>query len=279
MSYEYREGENKLSRYEKEQVKEIGKWKDEEPGVLSQAFGIIIEPLAWFINKIIPEKAIRGALDFSNYLAKWMADTKDVLRDADVCDVEGLKSVELKTCDQISDEVHNWAIGIGVAEGTATGVFGLPGMAADIPAIITLALRTIHKIGICYGYETRTKEDHDFILAILSAAGANTVEEKIAAISFLRSVEVTITKQTWKKIAEKAVERQMSKEGAIITLKNLAKQLGVNLTKRKALAAIPVIGAAIGGSVNGWFIKEVGWAARRSFQERWLIDNNKIIVM
>jgi len=29
--------------------------------------------------------------------------------------------------------------------------------------------------------------------------------------------------------------------------------------------------------VNAWYIREVGWAARRAFQERWLIDNEKII--
>jgi len=49
------------------------------------------------------------------------------------------------------------------------------------------------------------------------------------------------------------------------------------LTKRKALQAIPAIGALIGASVNGWYIKEVGWTARRAFQERWLLENHKII--
>ena len=57
----------------------------------------------------------------------------------------------------------------------------------------------------------------------------------------------------------------------------MAKQIGINITKRKALQAIPVIGALVGGSVNGWYIKDVGWAARRAFQERWLIDNQKIL--
>jgi hypothetical protein len=54
----------------------------------------------------------------------------------------------------------------------------------------------------------------------------------------------------------------------------LQKQLGINITKRKALAAIPVIGAAIGGTVNYWYLNDVCWAARRSFQERWLKEQN-----
>ncbi len=164
-----------------------------------------------------------------------------------------------------------------MVEGAATGTVGLPGIAVDVPSIITLALRTIHKIGVCYGFEAKTVNDNHFVYGIMSASSANSVEEKMAALAALRSIQVTIARTTWKKMAEKAAQSQMSKEGAILAVKNLAKQLGVNITKRRALTAIPVIGAAVGGSVNGWYIKEVGWAARRAFQERWLIHNHKII--
>ena len=123
----------------------------------------------------------------------------------------------------------------------------------------------------------KNKNDKEFILGIVSASGANSIKEKVAALTLLRSIEVSIAKETWKILAEKAAQQQLGKEAGIIALRNLAKQLGINITKRKALSAIPFIGAAIGGSVNGWYIKEVGWAARRSFQERWLIDNHKVI--
>ncbi len=92
-----------------------------------------------------------------------------------------------------------------------------------------------------------------------------------------RAIEVTLAKQTWKKMAEQAAKEALSKEAGILAVRNLAKQLGINLTKRKALQSIPYIGAGIGASVNAWYIREVGWAARRAFQERWLIDNEKII--
>lgn len=134
-----------------------------------------------------------------------------------------------------------------------------------------------NRIGVCYGYECKTKSDRDFILGIMAAAGANSVEEKLAALTTLRMIEVTIARQTWRAMAEKAAQQQFGKETAIIGIRNLAKQIGVNVTKRKALAAIPAIGALVGGSVNGWYIKDVGWAARRAFQERWLIDNQKIM--
>jgi hypothetical protein len=267
----------KLTKYEKEQLGAIEKWKKEEPGAVSQAFGFAIEPLAWLVNKVVPEAAIRGALDFSNAMAQWLTDTGDVVRGGGVTSLGELRNKDLELSDKLADEVHNWAIGVAVVEGAGTGIFGLPGAAADVPAIITLALRTIHKVGVCYGYECSSELDKKFVLGVMSASGANSVSEKVAALAALRSVEVTLAKVTWKKMAEKAAESQLSKEAALLTIKNLAKQLGVNITKRKALASIPFIGAAVGGSVNGWYIKEVGWAARRAFQERWLIENGKII--
>lgn len=269
---------NKLTKYEEAELEAIQAWKSEEPGVVSKAFGIVLTPLTWLVNQVVPEAAVRGALDFSSSMADWLTDTEDIVRDGEVSELKELRSKNLELSDELADEVHNWAIGIGAVEGAGTGVFGLPGVAADIPIIITLALRTIHKIGACYGFECNSELDKKFVLGVMATAGANSVPERVAALSTLRMVEVTLAKVTWKKMAEKAAQDQLSKEAGILAVKNLAKQLGINLTKRKALAAIPFIGAAIGGSVNGWYIKEVGWAARRAFQERWLLEGGKIEV-
>lgn len=266
-----------LSLYETTQLDKIIDFKNEEPSVVNQALGTALKPLTYLTEKMIPEAAIRGALDFSNSAAKWLTDTNDIKRDAKVTSIEELKYADLDLCDKLADDVHNWAIGIATAEGGVTGAFGIGGMAVDFPAIITLALRTIHKIGICYGYEAKTELDNQFILGIIAASGANSVKEKEAALLALKNIETILLRQTWRSMAKKAAEQQFSKEGLLITIKNLAKQLGINLTKRKALQAIPVIGVGIGATANGWYIKEIGWAARRMFQERWLIDNGKII--
>ena len=263
------------TRYEQEQATAIEKWKKEEPGVISRAFGVVVSPLAWLVRQVVPDAAIKGALSFANSAASWMTDTDDVCRDAGVKRIGDLVGKDLKLSDKLADNVHNWAIGLATAEGAATGAIGIFGAPVDIPVLITLALRTIHKVGVCYGYESRTEQDEQFVWGVLSAASSNSVKEKVAALALLRSLEVIIAKQTWKKIGETAAKSQVGRETAIVALRSLAKQLGINLTKRKALAAIPWIGAAIGASVNGWYLKDVGWAARRMFQERWLSDSEK----
>ncbi len=262
--------------YEEKQIELIREWEREEPGVVSKAIGILTQPLAWLVQQVIPDAAIMGALDFASAIAKSLSDHDDLLRDAEVSTLAELHDLDLERLDGLADEVHDWAVGVAAAEGAATGAAGLPGMVADVPVVITLALRTIHKIGLCYGYPSNDEVDQKFIFAVLSASGTNSVKEKLASLALLRSLQVILMRQTWKTMSEKAVASQLSKEAGVIALRSLAKQLGVNLTKRKALAAIPVIGAAVGGTANGWWLKEVGWAARRSFQERWLRDHGKL---
>lgn len=271
------EQKTSVSRYELEQIEAIHCWKAEEPSVVSKTLSVALSPVSWLMEKIIPQAAIEGVLDFSSSAAEWLTDTDDILRDADVKSIPDLRCLDLEVSDKLANEVHNWAIGLATAEGGAAGVSGLPGIVVDIPAVIVMALRVIHKIGVCYGFEAKSKEDKDFVRAILAASSANDMHEKVVALATLRMAQTTIMSQTWKSMAKKAATAQLSKEAGIIGIKNLAKQLGINLTKRKALQAIPAVGAVVGASVNGWYIKEVGWAARRSFQERWLLDNEKIV--
>ena len=261
--------------YEEQQRQLIKTWKNKRPSVISKSLDIALSPATRLVKKVIPIAAIQGVLDFSSMAAEWLTDTIDITRDGNVKNIEELKSKDLALSDGLANGVHNWAIGIATIEGGVTGGAGLPGLVVDIPAIVTLALRTIHKIGVCYGYEVTSKEDREFILGVMAASGSNDMSEKIKALATLRSIEVNLSKQACKSLATKTTQDRMSHDAAIIGIKSLAKQLGLNLTQRKTLQAIPAVGAFVGASVNGWYIKEVGWAARRSLQERWLIDNGK----
>jgi len=49
---------NKLTAYEKKQIKAINAWKNEEPGVVNKSFGLLLEPLAWLVQKVVPEQAM-----------------------------------------------------------------------------------------------------------------------------------------------------------------------------------------------------------------------------
>ncbi len=253
-----------LTEYEKKQVANILAWQHEPPSVISQGVGAALAPIAWLVSKVIPASAIESLL----HAADWMADatiSSEVPRAPEDATLEQL--------DEEADSVQNWAIGYAAVEGGVAGVVGLFALPADIPALIALSLRTIRRIGLCYGYDGQGEEEKQFVLGILSAAGANTIEEKVAAVAALQALQTTLLKKTWKAIAGSKIGRDI----AIMMVKDVAKQLGINLTKRKALAAIPVIGAIIGGSLNAWYLRDIGLAAQRRYQERWLLDQGRVL--
>lgn len=268
---------NQMNSYELKQVEEIKKWKNEEPSVISKATGWVLKPISKMVEKVVPQSVIRGALVGSDWLAEKLTDKKDIMRDGGVKSINELATKSLELSDKLANNVHNWAIGTALVEGAATGITGLPGMAIDIPALIVMTLRVIRKIGLCYGYDCDTEKEKQFVFGIMSAAGANSVNDKMIALANIQATKVIISKTAWRKMAEKAANNKFSKEAIVLAVKNLAKQLGVNLTKRKALQAIPIIGGAVGASMNVAFINDAAWAARRAFQELWLQDNGKII--
>lgn len=266
----------KMTSYEYNEYEQIIKWQNEEPSVVSQTINGVMQPVSWLIGKIVPPKAIQGALTAFDGLADLLTDSNDIKRDGGVNNVEELRHKDLQLSDKLANNIHNWANGVAAAEGAATGSLGLPGLVADIPSLITMSLRVIHKIGLCYGYDCITQTDKQFVYSILSAAGSNSVKEKAAAISALQSINKAIAGITWKKMAEKAAENKFGIEALVLTIKQLAKQLGVNITRRKALQTIPIIGAGVGAALNIAFINDIAWAARRAYQERWLMENGKI---
>lgn len=268
----------KITEYESKELVSINKWENDPPNIVNKALGVVSAPVSWMVRKVVPEKAIVGALNFASCAGNFLADTRDLKRDGKVNEIAELRKVDLSICDSIANGVHNWALAFAAVEGGGTGWFGLPGMAVDIPALITFSLRTIHKIGLCYGFESKSEDDEKFILNVLSAAGANNPSEKNVAILAMREIEVMLLNQSWRKIGKIAAEKAVGKETAVIAIRNLAKQLGINITKRKALQAIPFVGAGIGAAMNAQYINDICWAARRSFQKRWLGEKGAIEV-
>lgn len=267
---------NPPSDYEAKQIEAVKSWKDEEPGVVSKSLGTVAAPITWLAQKVIPAKAIQGAIDAVDFAAERLANSAGIKKEAEVSQIRELRNKDLELSDKLANKVHNWAIGMATTEGTVAGVGGFVTLAADVPAVIVLALRTIYKIGLCYGFEFRNKRDKQFILGILAVSGANSKGDKVLALEKLRGIELAPLDPTEKNLTKPAVD-QKSGETEIprFSIDHLSKTIGMNLTKRKALQLIPGVGALVGGSVNGWYIKDVGWAARRCFQERWLIENLK----
>lgn len=264
-----------LSSYENKQLELIKEWENKpvDSSLLGDIFDFVTSPVQAAVNIIVPASAIEGAINGANSVAKFLADEGDICRDAGVDRIEELRGKSLELSDKLADSVQNWAIGFGVAEGAATGSGGVTTLVVDIPALITLTLRTIHKIGLCYGYRADTLEEKQYVLDIMSLTSATSNKEKAASLAALAAVKETLIKKTIKEIEEKAVENKITEEGFILAIKALAKKLGITLTKRKMGQLIPLVGGAVGAAINGNYIRDISYAALRQYQKRWLEEN------
>nr|WP_320015507.1 EcsC family protein [uncultured Desulfobacter sp.] len=266
---------HELTEYEAKQFSAIQAWKTEEPGVISKSLGTVFAPVSWLTQKIIPEKAIRSAVYAAIKTADKLTDSGDIKKSGNVSEIRELLKKDLVFLDKLSSNVHNWAIGLATTGGIATGLGGAVTLAADVPAMVTLALRTIYKIGLCYGYEPKTNDDRLFILAVLAISSANSIGDKMIALNTLHAVRANpenSPEPSPDDTTESTPKKPITKKDTDIGIDHLSKAIGLNITKRKMLQLIPAVGAVVGGSVNGWYLKDIGWSARRAYQERWLAD-------
>lgn len=248
--------------YVEKQLMEIKKWEEQKPSVINNSLNKVFTPMSKFTTKVIPESIVEQAIYHAHDIGQKLANKNDILTKADIDFIEELRHKDLMLSDSLASNVHKWAVGIAGTEGFATGLGGTATMVADVGAVIVLAFRTIHKIAMCYGYEVKTQEDKEFVLNILSVSGANSMKEKKEALLALKSDFLQ------KKIIEELLMSNL--------VKKVAKQLGINLTKRKLMQIMPIVGAGIGAAVNASYIYDIAWTARRSYQLKWLTDNKYI---
>lgn len=258
--------------YEQQQINAIKRWQGQSPKITSVLAGMISTPAVKLVDMVIPESVIHTALEAACAVGEKLTNPQSVLEQAQVAHIGDLFYANLQLCDELANKTHDRAIAMAAAEGGITGAGGLVGVAVDVPSLMTLALRTIYQTALCYGFELKGEEGRQVVLRVFSLASANTLKEKESALLGLIAIKQMLQQQTWAQIQQVAFN-SMGKEALVFALKDLAAQLGINLTKRKALNIVPLVGAAIGATVNASFIKDVGWAARRTFQEMWLLQH------
>ena len=289
-----------MNKYEEEQYLAIKEWKKSDQNFfgkpletadkvikyVSMPIKLLTIPASKLFIKLIPTRVTEKAVKGANLMGEWLVDEKDVIRDGKVSSLEDLQTKGLKLSDKMANDVHNWAVGMAGTEGVITGAGGLFLIGADIIALTSFSFRTIHKIGMCYGYQLKEEEGEQLTLGVLSIAMADSKKEKAEILDMVEqltsgAVEDTVEEIIGETIGQGVVGKQASGEfiarrGIFFSMKGVAQHLGVYIGRRKLLQLAPIVGAGIGGTLNCIHLNNVAWAARRVFQEKWLRDNGKI---
>lgn len=233
------------------------------PSAIPRAIRSVARPVSILTHRMIPPEAIEAVLTGAEWAAS--ASIRHTAIDHDFAD--------LRACDEAAADIRRWALGYAVTGGAGAGAFGALGLAVDVPATITLALRTARLMGLCYGFGGDSAAERVFILDTLQLAGANTPDEKRAALERLAEDRRDLPADSWGRI----VRLTGQTAGAQAAARRVAQVLGVNLSARKVGQLAPFVGAAIGAGVNAAFQNDVALAARHAYRERWLTVNAGII--
>lgn len=250
------ERRSELTSYEAEQVRRIAAWKSEGPNPLAELWKRLTMPASRAIEKIIPDRLVRAAVTSAFDASEWLDDREDIRRRAGVRDLAELRERPLEDCDRLAVAVGASAEAIAAVEGAATGFGGVLTTLLDVPLLFVLGLRTARKIGHCYGFPLEHHKDRHFVLGVMIAAMAGSLEVRRARINRLRELEDLLIEE---------IQQDIVVEEALSFLFQL-----------EIFEGIPGVGTISGGALNWLFMMRVEETARVVFQERWLRENGKV---
>jgi EcsC protein family len=126
----------------------------------------------------------------------------------------------------------------------------------DVPLLFGVCLRTILKVGHCYGYALDRPSDKAWVLGALAVSLSSTRQKRTELMGRLREIEELMLEQTQQQI--------------------VVEEAAALITQIELFEDIPVFGAATGALLNLSVAHKTESTARRLFQERWLRDNAKV---
>lgn len=267
---------DRLSLYEKTALAEIHAWKNPKLGWFGQVMRVINWPLNQAGDFImdIPglgeaiRLAVQGIVSVANDLAQWSVRPESIYSEfrahghSDIKGPQDVFTLDLEHVDKVVGRLDAKYKGIALLEGAVTGAPGLPGIPPDIIALVTLNLRAIGEYATYYGFDISSQHERLFAMNVLGLASSPSDAAKgVAMAQLVRIARDVARKRAW---------RELEKHAFVKIIQQIAKALGIRLTKAKLAQTIPFAGAVIGGGFNAYYTSKVCDAAYYLYRERFL---------
>ena len=163
-----------------------------------------------------------------------------------------------------SERLHK---ALAAASGAAGGLFGLGGLAVELPLTTVVMLRSIADVARSEGHELSHPETRLACLEVFALGGG---PERAAGEAAYYAVRASLTRAV-SEAARHVAERGLSSEGAPVLVRLLAMvtaRFGIVVEQKVALASVPLVGAATAALVNTAFLDLFQRRARGHFVVR-----------
>lgn len=161
-----------------------------------------------------------------------------------------------------SDRLHKLAT---ATSGAVGGLFGLAGLAVELPVTTVLMLRSIGDIARSEGHDLGKPETRMACLEVFALGGPSRADD--AAETGYFAVRAGLAKAL-ADASRYVAEKGMAREGAPVLVRlveTVAARFGFVVEEKVALGAVPVVGAVGGSLVNTVFTEHFQNKARGHF--------------
>ena len=150
-----------------------------------------------------------------------------------------------------SNRWHKLAV---AATGGAGGFFGFAGLAVEIPISTTLMLRSIADIARSQGESLADVETKLECMQVLALGGKSEADDNADSGYYVTRALLT---RSMTEAAEFIAKKGFIEEGAPVLVRffaNISSRFGLQISKKVAAQAVPVIGAISGAALNTIFL-------------------------
>lgn len=253
---------------------EIQQWASRPPSRLDKALALVGKPIEKAYG-LVPDaikdgvtRALEGTLGMLRDGAGFTVSEGLVLGrlelpgGAKVTRLDQVRDLDIRALDRASSGIllsHAAAVaGIGGGAGAA----GLPGLAADLPALYTLLFRMVLELGFLYGFDSHHPGERQLALRVLLSGHELGQMAKVGVLSEAIRVQ--------RLLARRASWKELEKSLLVQAIQQIARKLGVKVVKRKLAQAVIVVGALVGAGGNYALAQDVGVTAFQAYRLRFL---------
>jgi hypothetical protein len=165
------------------------------------------------------------------------------------------------------ERLHKAAV---AASGAVGGVFGLGGLAVELPVSTVVMLRSIADVARSEGHDLTRPDTRMACLEVFALGGARGARGEGASETGYYAVRAALS-QTLGEAARHVAEHGVTRRGAPVLVRAVAAvaaRFGIVVEEKVALAAIPLLGAVTGSVINTLFIDHFQKRARGHFVVR-----------
>lgn len=259
-------------------------WRDRPASPDIRGLPRVNVPALRRLRQALPPAAAQRTLAAAYAASVRLSQPEALLRQAGVASLEDLRAASPSACDALARQVAQRSGWLAGGSGAALGVAGAAGLVADAPTLLLIALRTLIRIGYCYGEPPSPA----LVTALFALASADTDEEKRLAWQAALSAPagglhdgnaISDGDAAVRDGLERAAEREFAKQALSGSLQKLVGTLAQRLGLRKAAGLLPVVGALVGGAVNIRFVYRLAEAARMAFNARRLLADGTALAL